>query len=63
MGGPCEEKISASTPEEMMSKGMAHIEAAHTEMAADIKAMSPEDPKMTEWRTKFDAEYAAAPEE
>ncbi len=62
MGGECEEKITAATPEEMMNKGMAHLEAAHPEMAANVKAMSPEDPAMVAWSEKFKADYAAAPE-
>src|SRR5436853_75000 len=33
MGGMCDEPISAETSDEMMSKGMAHLDAAHPEMA------------------------------
>ena len=63
MGGMCEAKISGGTPEEMTKNGMAHIEAAHPEMAADIKAMSQDDPKMVEWHKKFMADFAALPED
>ncbi|HWB33785.1 MAG TPA: DUF1059 domain-containing protein [Candidatus Paceibacterota bacterium] len=63
MGGMCEEKMSANTPEEMMDKGMQHLEAAHPEMAANVKAMPKDDPKMVEWNNKFMADWAAAPED
>jgi hypothetical protein len=63
MGGPCDEKISGATPDEMMKNGMAHIEQAHPDMAADIKAMSKDDPKMVEWNKKFMEDFQNAPEE
>jgi hypothetical protein len=63
MGGMCDTAMSAETPEEMMSKGMAHVEDAHPEMAANIKAMPKDDPQMVDWQQKFDATWAAAPED
>ena len=62
MGGPCEEKITGNTSEEMMNHGMAHIEAAHPEMAADIKAMPKDDPKRVAWFEKFMKDWEATPE-
>ena len=62
LGGPCEEKISGSTPEELMQNGMTHLESAHPEMAADVKAASPEDPKMVEWNKKFQEDWANTPD-
>lgn len=62
MGGMCDEMMSAATPEEMMGKGMAHLEVAHPEMAASIKAMPKDDPQMTQWNEKFMRDWAAAPE-
>ena len=62
MAGPCEEKMTAGTQEEMMGAGMQHIEAAHPEMAADIKAMAHDDPKMVAWSDKFTKDWAATPE-
>ena len=62
MGGPCETAVTGSTPEEMMSNGMQHIEQAHPEMAAGIKAMPKDDPKMVAWNEKFMKDWAAAPE-
>jgi predicted small metal-binding protein len=62
MGGMCDEKITAATEDEMMKKGMVHLEAAHPEMAANIKAMPADDPKMLAWGEKFKADWAATPE-
>jgi hypothetical protein len=63
MGGSCDASMSAATSEEMIGKGMAHVEEAHPEMAATIKAMAPDAPEMVEWKNKFDAAWAAAPEQ
>ena len=62
MAGPCNAEIKGATSEEMMANGMAHIEEAHPEMAADIKAMPKDDPKMTSWYEKFMQTFTAAPE-
>ena len=62
MGGPCDTAISAETKDEMMSKGMAHIEEAHPEMAADIKAMAHDAPEMVAWQQKFNADWDATPD-
>ena len=62
MGGPCEEAMSAATSDEMMGKGMAHLEAAHPEMAAGIKAMPHDDPAMVAWGEKFAHDWANTPE-
>ena len=62
MGGPCDAAISGNTPEEMMGNGMKHIEGAHPEMAADIKAMPETDPKMVEWSKKFHETWASTPD-
>jgi predicted small metal-binding protein len=62
MGGPCDEKLTAETTDEMMSKGMAHLESAHPEMAAQVKAMPKDDPIMVSWSQKFQEEWANAPE-
>ena len=63
MGGPCEEKVMGNTSEEMMGNGMKHMEAAHPEMAADIKAMPQDDPKMVAWSEKFMKDWEATPED
>jgi predicted small metal-binding protein len=62
MGGPCDAAMSAETSDEMMNMGMAHIESAHPELAASIKAMPEDDPKMVAWGKKFAEDWAAAPE-
>lgn len=63
MGGMCDHKMTAATSDEMMKIGMEHLEAAHPQMAADIKAMPKDDPKMVEWYNKFMADWAALPED
>lgn len=62
MGGMCETVVTGNTAEEMMSNGMAHLEEAHPEMAANVKAMPKDDPKMVEWNEKFMKDWEAAPE-
>lgn len=62
MGGMCDTPIQASSMDEMLSKGMKHLEEAHPEMAADIKKMDPKDPMMVAWSEKFKADYEAIPE-
>jgi hypothetical protein len=46
----------------MMTKGMVHLESAHPQMAADVKATPKDDPKMVAWGEKFKADWAAASE-
>ena len=58
MGGPCKEKIAGSTPEEMIANGMKHLEEAHPEMAAQMKATPKDDPMMVEWNKKFMKDWA-----
>ena len=62
MGGMCDHAMTAATSDEMMGMGMQHLETAHPEMAADIKAMPKDDPKMIEWGTKYMADWNALPE-
>ncbi len=62
MGGPCNEAVTAETSDEMMTKGMTHVEAAHPEMAADIKATPMDDPKMVAWSEKFMKDWAETPD-
>ena len=63
MGGMCETAMSAETREEMMEKGMAHLEVAHPEMAETVKNMPKEDPMMVAWVEKFNADWENAPED
>lgn len=62
MGGPCEAEMMASTPGDMMKEGMAHLEAAHPEMAAQVKAAPKDDPQMVAWNEKFMQDWAATPD-
>jgi len=54
--------ITANSSDEMMTKGMAHLESAHPQMAADVKAAPKDDPKMIAWSKKFAEDWANAPE-
>ena len=62
LGGMCDMELTANTSDEMMGVGMKHLEAAHPEMAADIKAMPKDDPKMVAWGEKFMKDWAATPD-
>ena len=62
MSGPCDAKITGSTPDEMIANAMKHLEAAHPQMAADVKATPKTDPMMVAWSEKFATDFAAAPE-
>ncbi len=62
MGGMCDAPISANTYDEMMMMGMAHLEQAHPEMAADVKAMPKDDPKMVQWEMDSKKMWADKPE-
>lgn len=63
MGGMCETEIHGATAEEMMGNGMKHLEEAHPEMAANIKAMGMDDPQIVAWSKKFQEAFDAAPEQ
>ena len=63
MGGPCEEKIHGTTPDEMMENGTKHLEEKHPEMAADMKKMAKDDPKMVEWQEKFNMDWEKTPDD
>lgn len=61
MGGMCDQVITGSTPEEMMSNGMKHLEEAHPEMATSVKTMPQDDPQMLAWVKKFNEDFEDAP--
>lgn len=63
MGGMCDAPVQGANAMEMMANGMVHLEQAHPDMAASIKAMPKDDPKMTEWSEKFMADFENAPED
>lgn len=62
MGGMCDHPVSGATKDELMMNGMKHLEEAHPEMAASVKAMPKDDPKMMEWQQMFDQKWEEAPE-
>ena len=63
MGGMCEHENKGATEHEMMMNGMQHLETAHPEMAAGVKAMAQDDPEMVKWVEKYHADYEATPED
>ncbi len=63
MNGPCDTKIIGNTEEEMIANGMKHLEDAHPQMAADVKAMPKTDPMMVGWTEKFKKDFKDAPVE
>lgn len=63
MGGMCDVAMTAATENEMMGKGMTHLEEAHPEMAATIKATPADDPMMVAWAKKFAEDWANTPED
>ena len=62
MGGPdtCTTLLSGNTAEEMVADGMKHVEAAHPEMAENIKKMTPEE--MATWMAEFKPKFDALPD-
>lgn len=60
MGGPCDAKFTGNTPEEILATAMKHLETAHPEMAAKVKATPKDDPMMVEWNKKFMRDWNAA---
>lgn len=63
MGGPatCTTAFTGNTPEEIVSSAMKHVEATHPELAAQIKAMTPEE--TTKWMEEFKVKFSALPDE
>lgn len=62
LGGECDAKITASTPEELLKKAMMHLEKAHPEMAAKVKAAPKDDKDMIAWNKKFMKDWAKTPD-
>ncbi len=63
MGGPCDAAISAATAEEMMEKGMAHVQGAddeaHKAAVAAMAGMS--DEQKAGWAENVKEQFANAP--
>ena len=62
MGGPadCAVVLTGNTAEEMTQNGMVHINAAHPDLAQQVKNMTPEE--TTAWMSDFQAKFDALPE-
>ena len=63
MGGMCDTALHAESMNEMMGKGMEHLEAAHPEMAETVRNTTKEDPMMVAWMQKFNADWESTPED
>ena len=61
LGGPCEEKLSAESWDEMVQTMVKHVSANHPETAEKMKEMHEADPKKwgRETKPKWDAAPAA----
>ncbi len=62
MGGLCDKVLAADSYDGIMKVGMEHLEKAHPEMAADIKGLSKDDPKMLKWEREFRKTWDSLPE-
>jgi hypothetical protein len=62
MGGPatCTTTFTGNTADEIVGNAMKHVEEAHPDIAAQVKAMSPED--MAKWSAEFHGKFDALPE-
>ena len=60
MGGPCDAMIVGNSAEEMVSNAMDHVNQSHPEMAASIKAMTPE--ASSKWMVDFQAKFDGLPQ-
>jgi len=61
LGGPCDEKLSADSWDEMVQAMVKHVSANHPETAEAMKKMHDADPKKwgQETKPKWDAAPAA----
>jgi predicted small metal-binding protein len=61
LSGPCDAKMTAATPDELVKMAMAHVESAHPDLAAKVKAMPKEETE--KWMADFTAKWNARPED
>ena len=62
MGGSCDQPITASSYDELVTLGMKHLEEVHPEMAADVKKMPSDDPIRVAWDENTRKMWAEAQE-
>ena len=69
LGGPCDTPITAGSKDEMMTKGGDHLkemagkgDKAHQDALA-MMMKGADSPENVAWMEKFDADYAAQPED
>lgn len=70
MGGPCDMAMHGATADEMMAAGGAHVremaakgDEAHKKVEAMMDAMQNDPKSDEEWMKKFQADFAALPED
>ncbi|HEY2560282.1 MAG TPA: hypothetical protein VGI48_11280 [Caldimonas sp.] len=63
LGGPCDQKLSASTWEEMVKVMTRHVMDKHPDTAKAMEKMHNEDPKQwgREMKPKWDAKAESSP--
>ena len=61
LGGKCDERLSASTWDDMVKKMTDHVMAKHPDVAKQMETMHNEDPKR--WSREVKPSWDAAPEE
>ena len=60
LGGPCEQKLTADSWDEMVQKMTAHVMAEHPETAKEMEQMHNGDPEA--WGKEMKPKWEAAPE-
>src|ERR1700719_1730328 len=59
LGGPCDQKLSAGSWEEMVQMMVKHVTSNHPETAEAMKKMHEQDPK--KWGREMKPKWDAAP--
>jgi len=60
LGGPCDQKLSAGSWEDMVNTMVEHVMSNHPQTAEEMKKMHEEDPK--KWGRETKPKWDAAPE-
>jgi predicted small metal-binding protein len=61
LGGPCDQKLTAGTWGEMVSKMTHHVMSNHPETAKDMEKMHNDDPE--KWGKEMKPKWEATPED
>jgi hypothetical protein len=60
LGGPCDQCLSATTWDEMVSAMVKHVVANHPDTAKEMERLHNEDPK--KWGAEMKPKWDASPE-